>query len=189
MKEEKKPFSEAERGRKFDQIQFPCSPDLTSCYTQTCGIGRLGGDGSATSHSFQLLGRTLRFVWTSSDISKGVVGSYRPNDGSRDPQSWLPSPTHIACSQTMTLDEAGKTRAPVSLLYRSSLITMASARIIAPKMASLMGQTAVKAARPVLRSSIKPQISQRAFSGKQLQLSSFSHVTFLVYFMRTEYQS
>jgi hypothetical protein len=137
MKEEKKPFSEAERGRKFDQIQFPCSPDLTSCYTQTCGIGRLGGDGSATSHSFQLLGRTLRFVWTSSDRSKGVVGSYRPNDGSRDPQSWLPSPTHIACSQTMTLDEAGKTRAPISLLYRSSSFSSSICRLFSSTPESL----------------------------------------------------
>lgn len=137
MKEEKKPFSEAERGRKFDQIQFPCSPDLTSCYTQTCGIGRLGGDGSATSHSFQLLGRTLRFVWTSSDRSKGVVGSYRPNDGSGDPQSWLPSPTHIACSQTMTLDEAGKTRAPISLLYRSSSFSSSICRLFSSTPESL----------------------------------------------------
>jgi F-type H+-transporting ATPase subunit c len=47
---------------------------------------------------------------------------------------------------------------------------MASARIIAPKMASLMSQTAVKAARPALRSNIKAQVSQRAFSGKLLQL-------------------
>jgi len=44
---------------------------------------------------------------------------------------------------------------------------MAASRIIAPKMASLMGSTAVKAARPMMRSSIKAQVpSQRAFSGK-----------------------
>lgn len=40
--------------------------------------------------------------------------------------------------------------------------------MIAPKMASLMGSASVKAARPVLRTNIKPQVSQRAFSGKHM---------------------
>lgn len=38
-----------------------------------------------------------------------------------------------------------------------------AARMFAPKVASLMGSTSAKVARPVVRSSIKS--SQRAFSG------------------------
>ncbi|CZR61456.1 probable H+-transporting two-sector ATPase lipid-binding protein precursor [Phialocephala subalpina] len=40
-----------------------------------------------------------------------------------------------------------------------------SARFIAPKVASLVGSTSAKVARPVVRSSIKASASQRAFSG------------------------
>lgn len=39
-----------------------------------------------------------------------------------------------------------------------------AARVFAPKVASLMGQTAVKAARPAVRSAVK--VNTRAFSGK-----------------------
>jgi len=42
---------------------------------------------------------------------------------------------------------------------------MAAARMIAPKMASMMGSSAVKVARPVLRTNVKSQVSTRAFSG------------------------
>jgi len=41
-----------------------------------------------------------------------------------------------------------------------------AARIVAPKMASIMASTSTKVARPVLRTNIKTQVSQRAFSGK-----------------------
>ncbi|KAG0647730.1 Lipid-binding [Hyphodiscus hymeniophilus] len=41
-----------------------------------------------------------------------------------------------------------------------------AARMVAPKMASLMAQTSAKVARPVLRTNIKTQVSQRTFSGK-----------------------
>jgi F-type H+-transporting ATPase subunit c len=48
---------------------------------------------------------------------------------------------------------------------------MAASRIIAPKMASLMGSASIKAARPVMRASVKAQVpSQRAFSGKLQKL-------------------
>lgn len=42
---------------------------------------------------------------------------------------------------------------------------MAAARMIAPKMASMMGSATVKAARPALRANIKSKVSTRAFSG------------------------
>jgi F-type H+-transporting ATPase subunit c len=42
---------------------------------------------------------------------------------------------------------------------------MAATRMFAPKMASLMGSTSAKVARPILRSSVKANGSQRAFSG------------------------
>jgi len=42
---------------------------------------------------------------------------------------------------------------------------MAATRMFAPKVASLMGSTSAKVARPVLRSSVKANGSQRAFSG------------------------
>ena len=55
---------------------------------------------------------------------------------------------------------------------------MAASRIIAPKMASLMGSTAVKAARPMMRSSVKAQVpSQRAFSGKRHSAHSAAPAT------------
>lgn len=54
---------------------------------------------------------------------------------------------------------------------------MAASRIIAPKMASLMGSTAVKAARPMMRSSIKAQVpSQRAFSAVSSKSTAFQTV-------------
>ncbi|TVY34322.1 ATP synthase subunit, mitochondrial [Lachnellula subtilissima] len=40
-----------------------------------------------------------------------------------------------------------------------------AARMFAPKVASLMGSTSAKVARPVIRSSVKANGSQRAFSG------------------------
>ncbi|KAH8776865.1 putative ATP synthase subunit 9, mitochondrial [Hyaloscypha finlandica] len=42
---------------------------------------------------------------------------------------------------------------------------MAATRMFAPKVASLMGSTSAKVARPILRSSVKANGSQRAFSG------------------------
>ena len=42
---------------------------------------------------------------------------------------------------------------------------MAAARIFAPKVASLMGSTSAKVARPILRSTVKTNGTQRAFSG------------------------
>jgi F-type H+-transporting ATPase subunit c len=42
---------------------------------------------------------------------------------------------------------------------------MASARMIVPKMASMMGSASVKAARPVLRSNLKTKVTARGFSG------------------------
>ncbi|KAE9367825.1 putative ATP synthase subunit 9, mitochondrial [Stipitochalara longipes BDJ] len=42
---------------------------------------------------------------------------------------------------------------------------MAATRMFAPKVASLMGSTSAKVVRPVLRSSVKANGSQRAFSG------------------------
>jgi F-type H+-transporting ATPase subunit c len=43
---------------------------------------------------------------------------------------------------------------------------MAATRMFAPKVASLMGSTSAKVARPILRSSVKANGSQRAFSGR-----------------------
>ncbi|KAL5322473.1 hypothetical protein ACEPPN_010446 [Leptodophora sp. 'Broadleaf-Isolate-01'] len=40
-----------------------------------------------------------------------------------------------------------------------------AARMFAPKVASLMGSASTKVARPVIRSSVKANVSQRAFSG------------------------
>jgi len=45
---------------------------------------------------------------------------------------------------------------------------MAATRIFAPKVASLVGSTSAKVARPILRSSVKTNGSQRAFSGMYL---------------------
>jgi hypothetical protein len=47
-----------------------------------------------------------------------------------------------------------------------TLHIMSAARMFAPKVASIMGSTSAKVARPVVRSSIKSTSSQRAFSGK-----------------------
>ncbi|KAG9236726.1 putative ATP synthase subunit 9, mitochondrial [Amylocarpus encephaloides] len=53
---------------------------------------------------------------------------------------------------------------------------MAASRMIAPKMASLMSSTAAKVARPVLRTNIKNNGAQRAFSGvsRQVKASPFT---------------
>jgi hypothetical protein len=51
-------------------------------------------------------------------------------------------------------------------LHSSHILhTMAATRMFAPKVASLMGSTSAKVARPILRSSVKANGSQRAFSG------------------------
>ncbi len=42
---------------------------------------------------------------------------------------------------------------------------MATTRMLAPKVASLMGSTSAKVARPILRSGVKTNGSQRTFSG------------------------
>jgi len=68
-----------------------------------------------------------------------------------------------------------------AFLHHTHIYKMAASRIIAPKMASLMGSTAVKAARPMMRSSIKAQVpSQRAFSGKR-QLHTACHRSYSNY--------
>lgn len=45
-----------------------------------------------------------------------------------------------------------------------------SARMIVPKMASMMGSASVKAARPVLRTNVKTQVTARGFSGMYTSL-------------------
>jgi F-type H+-transporting ATPase subunit c len=45
-----------------------------------------------------------------------------------------------------------------------------AARMFAPKVASLVGSTSAKVARPVVRSSIKANGAQRAFSGMSLSI-------------------
>lgn len=47
-----------------------------------------------------------------------------------------------------------------------------SARMFAPKVASMVGSTSAKIARPVVRSSIKANGAQRAFSGMSSSISS-----------------
>jgi hypothetical protein len=51
------------------------------------------------------------------------------------------------------------------------IYTMAASRMVMPKMASLMSSTVTKVARPALRTNIKSNGAQRAFSGTYMALT------------------